>query len=84
MRRDFPSFFTMQNHCDRYDELDGSKTPALIFLLISAQTSSCIPGGIGMFRKTQGVCGTTGISIGGKKSSLKWPRSESSHANAAS
>ena len=33
-----------------------------------------------MLRTTHGLCGTTGISTGGKKSSRKCPRSESFHA----
>ena len=32
-RRLFPSFFNTQNHRERYDELDGSYTPASIFAL---------------------------------------------------
>src|ERR1700690_3436471 len=54
--------------------------PASIFLRTILQTSSYMPGGIGIFFSTQGVCGTTGKSIGGKKSVLKLPRSESSQA----
>ena len=43
-------------------------------------TSSYIPGGMGIFRSTQGVCGTTGMITGGKKSSRNRPRSESFQA----
>ena len=80
---DFPSFLTTQNHRDRYEEFEGSNTPASIFCCMSRQTSLYIPGGIGMFRCTQGVCGTTGMSTGGKKSSLKCPLSVSFQAKAS-
>ena len=49
MHSDFPSFLATQNHRDLYDELDGSNTPASIFRLIIAHTSSYILGGIGIF-----------------------------------
>ena len=46
------------------------------------QTSSKIPGGIGIFFSTQGVCGTTGISTGGQYS-LNFPLSAAVHAKDA-
>lgn len=68
--RSFPSFLT-QNHLERYDEFDGSVTPASILRCNTSHTCSWMPGGIGIFRCAQGLCGTTGISMGGKKSSLR-------------
>jgi len=44
------------------------------------QTSSYIPGGISMLQRTHGLCSTTGIMTGGKKSSQKRPLCESSQA----
>ncbi len=66
---DIPSFFSTR----KYDEFDSSNTPALIFLLISAQILLCMPRGIGRFLTVQGLCGIVGISISGKNSSLKCP-----------
>ncbi len=77
----FPSFFNTQNHLERYDELEGSYTPAPILVLIILHTSWYIGAGIGIFLSTQGVCGTTGMSTGRKKSSWKCPHSESSQAS---
>ena len=45
------------------------------------QTSSYIPGGIGILWRTHGLCSMTGITTGGKKSSWKRPLCESSHTN---
>ena len=47
---DFPSFLMTQNQHDRYEEFEGSYTPASILTLMSQQTSSYIPGRIGMLR----------------------------------
>ena len=47
---DFPSFLTMQNQCDWYEELEGSYVPASILTLMRWQTSSYIPGRIRMLR----------------------------------
>src|SRR5215510_12746997 len=80
-RSDFPSFLRTQNHRKRYEELEGSYTPASNLVRIILHTSSKSPGGIGIFFSTQGICSTTGKSIGGKKSVRKLPRSVSSHAN---
>lgn len=38
MHSDFLSFLTTVNHCDRYEELDGSYTPAIILHLIRSHT----------------------------------------------
>ena len=84
IRSDFPSFFTTTNHLERYDEFDGSNTPASILSFTSRQTSLYSPGGIGIFRCTHGVCGTTGMSTGGKKSSRKCPHSDVSQAKPSS
>src|SRR4051812_37976152 len=67
------SFFATVNQRDRYDELDGSYVPEAIFLRTMSSTWSYIPGGIGMLLRCQGVCATTGILTGGKKSSLNVP-----------
>src|SRR5215510_608985 len=80
-RSDFPSFLRMQNHHERYEELDGSYTPASNLVQIILHTSLKSPGGIGIFFSTQGICSTTGKSIGGKKSVRKLTRSVSYHVN---
>jgi hypothetical protein len=67
-----------QSFVVRYEEFDGSKTPASILSLTSRHSLSYSPGGIGMLCCTHGLCGITGISIGGKKSSQKCPCSERS------
>jgi hypothetical protein len=81
-RRELEAFLRTQNHRNQYEEFEGSYTPAASFFRITAQTSSYIPGGIGMFLSMKGVWGITGMSIGGKKSGRKLPHSELSHANA--
>ena len=83
MQREVLSFFTMQNHCDQYKELDDLNMPASILSWISLHTSLWSTGGMGMLRCTQGVCGMMGIFIGGKYSSIKCPLSNDSHANAS-
>src|ERR1044071_3611998 len=81
--KDTPSFFVTVNQRDWYDKLDGSYVPALIFVAIKSQTFSYIPGGMGIFFNTHGVCSTTGMSTGGKKSVRKFPLSVSSQAKAS-
>src|SRR5271156_1304605 len=84
IRSDFPSFLITTNHRERKDEFEGSNTPASIFSFTNRQSSVNRPGGIGIFLWTHGLCGITGISIGGKKSSRKCPRSHDSHAKPSS
>ena len=83
IRNNFPPFLSMQNHLDRYEELDGLKMPASIFCLNSLQSLSYIPGGIWIFLSIHGLWGMTGMSISGKKSSWKCSLLELSQSNAS-
>src|SRR5882724_1536907 len=64
--RDFPSFFSTQNHFDRYAELDLSYTPTRIFSFKILTTSSYIPGGMGMLCSTHGICSMVGMTTRSK------------------
>ncbi len=82
-RRLLLSFLMMQNQHEQYEEFEGSYMPACIFVRMILQTSSNIPGGIGIFFCTQGVCSIIGIVMGRKYSSLNAPLSVSSQAKPA-
>src|SRR5271163_4523793 len=68
IRSDLPSFFNTQNHRDRYDEFDGWHIPELILSLIISTTLSWMPGGMGIFLSTQGMCSIVGMTTGSKYS----------------
>ena len=83
-QRDFSSFFSMQNHYERYSELHLWYTSTWIFSFKILTTSSYIPGGMGMLCSTHGICSMVGMTTRLKKSFQKFPHSDTSHTMASS